>query len=59
MAGSVVVDAGFLVALLNRRDRRHQWAVRQAPQFPRPWLTCEAALSEKNSTLLAQVALQP
>ena len=46
MAGSVVVDAGFLVALLNRRDRHHQWAVSQAPQFPRPWLTCEASLSE-------------
>ena len=46
MAESVAVDAGFLVALLNRRDGHHQWAVDQASRFARPWLTCEAALSE-------------
>jgi|ERR1051326_527024 predicted nucleic acid-binding protein len=46
MAGTVLVDSGFLVALLNRRDRDHQWAVVQASQLPPPWNTCEAALSE-------------
>ncbi len=46
MARSVLVDAGFLVALLSRRDANHQWAAGQAPRFPPPWKTCDAALSE-------------
>jgi predicted nucleic acid-binding protein len=46
MAASVLLDAGFLVALLNGRDANHAWAVAQAAQFPPPWKTCEAALSE-------------
>lgn len=46
MAGSVVVDAGFLVALLSRRDGNHRWAAAQAQRFPPPWTTCEAVLSE-------------
>ena len=46
MARNVVVDAGFLVALLSRPDSHHQWAVTQAPGHPPPWRTCEAVLSE-------------
>ncbi len=46
MAQNVIVDAGFIVALLSRRDSHHQWAVRLAGQFPPAWNTCEAALSE-------------
>jgi len=46
MAASVVVDAGFLVALLSRRDHDHSWAAATAGRFPPPWNTCEAALSE-------------
>jgi predicted nucleic acid-binding protein len=46
MAGNVIVDAGFLVALIAERDSQHEWAVRQARSFPPPWSTCEAALSE-------------
>jgi predicted nucleic acid-binding protein len=46
MAASVLVDAGFLVALLSRRDSHHRWAVAQAGRLPPPWHTCEAALSE-------------
>ena len=46
MARSILVDAGFLVALLSRRDTHHPWAVTQASEFPPPWSTCEAALSE-------------
>jgi predicted nucleic acid-binding protein len=46
MAASVLVDAGFLVALLSRRDANHRWAAAQAPHRPPPWKTCEAALSE-------------
>jgi uncharacterized protein len=46
MAGNLLVDAGFLVALLSRRDAHHPWAVTQATQQGPPWRTCEAALSE-------------
>jgi predicted nucleic acid-binding protein len=46
MAGTVIVDSGFLVALLNRRDPDHKWAVTQSSQLLPPWKTCEAVLSE-------------
>jgi len=46
MAANVLVDAGFVVALLSNRDTHHRWAAAQAPQFAPPWSTCEAALSE-------------
>ena len=46
MARSVLVDAGFLVALLNRRDVNHAWAAAIADRYPPPWGTCEAVLSE-------------
>jgi predicted nucleic acid-binding protein len=46
MASSVIVDAGFLVALFSRRDAHHRWAASQAQDTPPPWQTCEAALSE-------------
>jgi predicted nucleic acid-binding protein len=46
MAASVLADASFLVALLSRRERDHDWAVAKARQLPPPWRTCEAALSE-------------
>jgi predicted nucleic acid-binding protein len=46
MARSVLVDAGFLVALLSRRDANHRWAAAQAPRLPPPWRSCDAALSE-------------
>ena len=46
MAASGLVDTGFLVGLLSRRDAHHRWAVEQAARVPRPWFTCEAVLSE-------------
>jgi len=46
MAGNLLVDAGFLVALLSRRDSHHRWAVTQATQHVPPWRICEAVLSE-------------
>lgn len=46
MARNVLVDAGFLVALLSRRDVHHAWAVKQAPRHAPAWRTCEAVLSE-------------
>ena len=46
MAKSALVDAGFLIALLNRGDTHHSWAVTQASAFQLPWQSCEAVLSE-------------
>jgi predicted nucleic acid-binding protein len=46
MARNVLVDAGFVVALLSSRDAYHEWAVTQASEMPPPWSTCEAVLSE-------------
>lgn len=46
MAASVIVDAGFLVALLTDRDANHAWAVGEAKHRPTPWQTCDAAISE-------------
>ena len=51
MAANVLVDASFLVALINRRDTEHHWATAQAATFPRPWKTCEPAISEAFYTL--------
>ncbi|MGD9885776.1 MAG: type II toxin-antitoxin system VapC family toxin [Reyranella sp.] len=51
MAKSALVDAGFLVALLSRRDANHRWAAAQAPRLPPPWTTCEAVLSEASHLL--------
>jgi uncharacterized protein len=46
MAASVIVDAGFLAALIERREQHHDWAIATARQYPRPWQTCESILSE-------------
>jgi predicted nucleic acid-binding protein len=46
MAENLLVDAGFLVALLSRHDAHHPWAVAQATQHAPPWRTCESVLSE-------------
>jgi predicted nucleic acid-binding protein len=46
MAGSVLVDAGFLVALLNKRDGNHGWAKVIGSSHPPPWKSCDAVLSE-------------
>jgi predicted nucleic acid-binding protein len=43
---SVIVDAGALVALLNKNDPYHKWAAGQIAALKRPFLTCEAVLSE-------------
>lgn len=46
MAGSVLVDSSFLVALLRQRDSQNAWAADAATRFGPPWHTCEAVLSE-------------
>jgi predicted nucleic acid-binding protein len=42
----VLLDTGPLVALLNGRDKHHEWARLQWSQAVPPLLTCEAVLSE-------------
>lgn len=59
MAANVVVDAGFLVALLSRRDWHHEWAKAQALALPPPWQTCEAVLSETFHLLRSPAAANP
>ena len=60
MAANALADTGFIVALLNRRDNCHSWAVSQASEFRPPWYTCEAVISEAVHLLgphgLAQLA---
>ncbi len=46
MGKTVLVDGGFLVALLNRNDQYRPWATAQAARLTHPWITCEAAISE-------------
>ena len=46
MAASVIVDAGFLVALLSSRDVNHGWAAAQAARLPPLWATCDASVTE-------------
>lgn len=46
MAVSVIVDTGFLAALIERRERNHAWAAAAAARYARPWHTAEAVLSE-------------
>jgi predicted nucleic acid-binding protein len=46
MKGPVIVDTGPFVALLNRRERQHEWAREQFGLIRPPALTCEAVISE-------------
>jgi predicted nucleic acid-binding protein len=43
---AILLDAGPLVALLNRSDRQHTWAAEQVAGLRPPLLSCEAVLSE-------------
>jgi predicted nucleic acid-binding protein len=54
-AARALVDTGFLVALVDRNDACHAWAVAIAKGLPGPWLTCEACISESYH-LLSQIA---
>jgi predicted nucleic acid-binding protein len=41
-----LADTGPIVALLNRRDRYHDWATETLSRLPPPLVTCESVLSE-------------
>lgn len=42
----VIADTGPLVAMLDRDDQDHAWAVREGRRLPPKMLSCEAVLSE-------------
>jgi predicted nucleic acid-binding protein len=42
----VLADTGALVALLDRREKFHVWAVEQTKTMRPPLFTCEAVLAE-------------
>ena len=46
MTGAVLVDTGALVALLDRSDAWHEWAVGVFKTLQPPLLTCQAVLAE-------------
>ena len=46
MKKQVIVDTGVLVAILNKNDRYHNWAVQQFADIEPPLLTCEAVIYE-------------
>ena len=41
-----IIDTGVIVALLNKNDDYHQWAISQWKQVQAPAITCEAVISE-------------
>lgn len=46
MIRNVLLDTGPLVALMNRRDRHHEWAATQWAEIVPPLSTCESVLAE-------------
>ncbi len=40
------MDAGPLVALLDRHEKNHEWAKEQVRRLPPGFLTCESVISE-------------
>ena len=46
MRRAVILDTGPLVALVDRRDKDHDWAVAQWSEIAPPLLTCESVISE-------------
>lgn len=57
LAVSVLVDTGFVAALLRRRDAHRPWATAQAAEFRPPWHCCEAVLTEVSFLLGPQALL--
>lgn len=46
MNEEVIVDAGPLVAYLDRSDRHHPWVVECLSKLRAPMITCEAVMAE-------------
>jgi predicted nucleic acid-binding protein len=46
MSRLILADTGPLVALFNKGDAAHRWAISRFQEFTEPLLTCEAVLTE-------------
>jgi uncharacterized protein len=46
MHRQVIVDTSILIALIDHRDRYHDWAREQLGMISSPLLTCESVISE-------------
>lgn len=46
MSQPILIDTGVLVALLSRNDRYHEWAIDAVSSLRKPFLTCEAVITE-------------
>jgi predicted nucleic acid-binding protein len=46
MKQQVIIDTGVLVAISNKNDHYHRWAIQQFADIQPPLLTCEAIISE-------------
>lgn len=55
---TVILDTGPLIALLDRNEAHHAWAVTRFESLIPPMLTCDAVLSEA-SFLLQRAGLDP
>ena len=51
MKKQVIADTGVLVAILNKNDTYHQWAVKNFAKIEPLLLTCEAVISESSFLL--------
>ena len=47
----ILIDAGPLYALFNRREYYHRWTMAQVDRFDPPYYTCEAVISEAHFLL--------
>lgn len=54
----LIVDTGPLVALLDKRDSLHGWAVETFESLSPPFLTCEAVMTEASHFLNDSSALR-
>jgi len=55
---TLLIDTGPLVALLDRSDEYHEWAVEQLSHLSGPLVTCEGAVAEATHLLL-DAGVQP
>lgn len=46
MNKQIITDTGFLVALINKSEDYHDWAVQAANDLHLPFVTCEAVITE-------------
>ncbi len=53
-----ITDSGFLIALLDKSEQHHPWAVGVAGKMKPPFYTCEAVLTETSHLLRKSVGLQ-